>query len=64
MRIIGQDEDLNQERALVHVMPYGEEGSCSQSEEGMDWPRNPQVSYHEGQFNMDFHTLMFIAGQI
>ena len=27
--IIGQDEDLNQERALVPVMPYGEEGSCS-----------------------------------
>ena len=25
-RIIGQDEDLNQERALVPVMPYGEGG--------------------------------------
>ena len=44
-------------------MPYGEEGSCSQSKEGMDWPRNPQVSYLDGQFNMDLNTLMFIAGQ-
>ena len=41
MRIIGQDEDLNPERALIPVMPYGEEDSCSQSKEGMDWPRNP-----------------------
>ena len=36
VRIIGQDEDMNQERALVPVMPYREEGSCSQSDEGMD----------------------------
>ena len=36
VRIIGQDEALNQERALVPIMPYREEGSCSQSEEGMD----------------------------
>ena len=63
VRIIGQDEDLNQERALVPVMPYGEEGSCSQSKEGLDWPRNTQVSYYEGQFNMDLNTLMFIVGQ-
>ena len=63
MRIIGQEEDLNQELALVLVMPYGEEGSCSQSEEGLDWPRNAQVSYHEGQFNMDSNTLMFIVEQ-
>ena len=63
VRIIGQEEDLNQEQALVPVMPYGEEDSCSQSEEGLDWPRNAQVSYHEGQFNMDLNTLMFIAGQ-
>ena len=62
VRIIGQDEDLNQERVLVLVMPYGEEGSCSQSKEGLDWPRNPQVSYLDGQFNMDLNTLMFIAG--
>ena len=63
MRIIGQDEDLNQERALAPVMPYGEEGSCSQSKEGMDWPRNLQVSYLDGQFNIDLNTLMFIEGQ-
>ena len=44
-------------------MPYGEEGPCSQSEKGLDWPRNPQVRYHEGQFNMDLNTLLFIAGQ-
>ena len=63
MRIIRQDEDSNQERVLLLVMPYGEEGSDSQSKEGMDWPRNPQVSYHEGQFNMDLNTLMLIARQ-
>ena len=62
VRIIGQDEDMNQERPLVPIMPYGEEGSCSQSDEGLDWPRNPQVSYHKGQFNMDLNTLLFIAG--
>ena len=45
------------------VMPYGEEGSCSQSEEGLDWPRNPQVSYIDSQFNMDLNTLIFIVGQ-
>ena len=44
-------------------MPYGEEGSCSQNKEGLDWPRNPQVSYLDGQFNMDLNTLMFIVGQ-
>ena len=62
MRIIEQDEDLNQERALVPLMPYREKGSCSQSKEGLDWPRNPQVSYLDGQFNMDLNTLMFIVG--
>ena len=41
MRIIRQDEDLNQERALVPIVPYGEEDSCSQSKEGLDWTRNP-----------------------
>ena len=40
MRIIGQEEDLNQEQALVPIMPYGEEGSCSKNEEGLDWLRN------------------------
>ena len=63
MRIIGQDEDLNQEQDLVPIIPYGEDGSCSQRKEGLDWSRNPQVSYHQGQFNMDLITLMFIAGQ-
>ena len=62
VRIIGQEEDLIQEQALVCIMPYGEEGSCSQSKDGLDWPRNALVSYHEGQFNMDLNTLIFIAG--
>ena len=44
-------------------MPYGKEGSCSQSEEGLDWLRNAQVSYHERKFNMDLNTLMLIVGQ-
>ena len=43
VRIVGHEKNLNQEQALVHVMPYGEESSCSQSKEGLDWPQNALV---------------------
>ena len=62
VRIIGHKEDINQEQALVLVMTYGEESSCSQSTEELDSPRNAQVNYRKGQFNMNLNTLMFIVG--
>ena len=47
MRIVGHEEDLNQEWDLVSMIPYGEEGSCSQSKEGFDCMRNAYVNYHD-----------------
>ena len=63
LRLLGQDEDPSQERLLVSVPTYEDEGSYSQMEDGLDWNRNPPNSYQEGQFNMDWNTLMFITGQ-
>ena len=46
------------------VKPYGEreEESSWVEELNQDW-RTPPVTFHEGQYNMDHNTLMFIAGQ-
>ena len=48
LRLLGQDEDPSQERSLVPVTTYEEEGSYSHMEEGHEWNRNPPNSYQEG----------------
>ena len=60
---MGHEEDLNQEWALVPVMPYVNETKYGQLEESQEWTRNPPVTFSKGQFGMDLNTLMFIANQ-
>ena len=44
-------------------MPYANEMQYGQSEESLEWTRNPPVTFSKGQFSMDLNTLMFIANQ-
>ena len=63
LRILGHEEEINQERAIVPVTPYEDEAYPSQVMEDPDWSRTPQFSYQDEPFNLDWNTLMFIAGQ-
>ncbi|MCO5552365.1 hypothetical protein L7F22_005876 [Adiantum nelumboides] len=58
------DEEINYKKALVPVTTYRErEGETLPTEEqSSDW-RSPPVLFLEHQYNMDYNTLMFIAGQ-
>ena len=64
VRMFNPEEERSFEKALVPVKPYGEreEESSWVEESNQDW-RTPPVTFHEGQYNMDHNTLMFIAGQ-
>ena len=63
LRILGHEEEINQEQAIVPVTPYEDKAYPSQVMEDPDWSRTPQFSYQDEPFNLDWNTLMFIAGQ-
>ena len=61
MRLVAQENNKEQERALVLVMPYGEERGYSLKEEEPEWIRSNFVSNQEQQLNMNYNMLMFIV---
>ena len=63
VRLVEHEDNDNQERALVLVMPYVNEPQYGQPQESQEWERNPPVTFSKGQFNMDLNTLMFIDNQ-
>ena len=63
MRLVAQEDNKDQEQALVPVMLYGEESVYGQKGEEPMWMRSIPVNYQEQKFNMDYNTLMFIAIQ-
>ena len=63
IRLVEHEDEDNQERALVPVMPYVNETQYGQPEENQEWTRNPPMAFSKGQFSMDLNALMFIANQ-
>ena len=63
IRLFEHEDEDNQEKALVSVMPYVNETQYGQPEERQEWMRNPPVTFFESQYSMDLKTLMFIANQ-
>ena len=61
VRLVAQEDNKEQERVLVLVMPYGEESGYSLNKEELKWMRSNPMNSQEQQFNMDYNTLMFIA---
>ena len=48
VRIVGHEDDKDQEWALVFVMPYAKEETYSKREEELEWMRNIPMNYQEG----------------
>ena len=63
MRLVAQEEDKEQEKTLVLVMPYGEEDGYNKKEEEREWTRSNPMNSQEQQFNIDYNMLVFIARQ-
>ena len=48
VRLVKHEDEDNQERALVPVMPYVNEMQYGQPKESQEWTRNPPVTFSEG----------------
>ena len=61
VRLVKHEDEDNQERVLVPIMPYVNEMQYGQPKESQEWTRNPPMTFFKGQISMDLNTLMFIA---
>ena len=48
IRIVEHEDNDNQERVLVPVMPYVNKTQYGPLEESQEWTRNPLVTFFEG----------------